>query len=327
METKSGWSPEIKVGIFVLLALVLLAYMSLKVGFATIGWLRGETYYARFDSVSGLAPNGRVEIAGVEVGRIKNISLEDHKARVEVLLRSGLDLRQDAQAAVLTKGMLGEKYIELQPGTTTSPPLAPGGTITNTQSAVEFDKVLRRIPELMEELHPILTDVRAISNSLQRVIGTPEGESSLKQMLTNFQSASKSLSQLAQGLEQGQGTLGKLLKDDQLYRQVQGTMAELETAINNLNRFSTKLAKGEGTLGKLANDNRLYDQAQQAINRLNQLAQKIDQGQGTLGKLVNDESLYDETQKAVKNVNQAMEGIKEQTPITVLGTIGSTVLR
>lgn len=321
MKTKNTWSPEIKVGIFVLLALLLLAYMSLRVGrFATVGWREGVTHYARFTSVSGLAINGRVELAGVEVGRIKDITLTDHQAQVELILRPGLGLRQDARASVRTKGMLGEKYLELEPGTPTAPPLAPGGVITDTQPAIEFDQVLREIPGLLEDVQPILADVRAISRSLQRVIGTAAGEASLKETLANFQRASRSLSHLAQGLERGEGTLGKLLKDDRLYQEIQAT-------VRNLDQFAARLARSEGTLGKLANDDALYLKAQQAIDRLDRIAQKIDQGQGTLGKLVNDKSLYEDTHKAIKNVNQAMEGIKEQTPITVLGTIGATVLR
>lgn len=328
MNPKTTWGSEVKVGIFVLAALLLLAYMSLRVGrFATLGWRPGMTLYARFASVSGLAPNGRVELAGVEVGRIKDISLKDHQAQVEMVLRPGLDLRQDAQAAVRTKGMLGEKYIELAPGTPTAPPLTPGATIDNTQTAVEFDQVLRKIPGLLKDIRPILIDVRAISQSLQRVIGTPTGEASLKQTLANFNQASQSLSRLAQGLEKGRGTLGQLLKDDRLYRDLKGTMQEMQAAVGQLHRFATRLAQGQGTLGKLATDDTLYLQAQKAIDRLNRIARKIDQGQGTLGKLVNDKSLYEDTQKAIKNVNQAMEGIKEQTPITVLGTIGATVLR
>ena len=63
------------------------------------------------------------------------------------------------------------------------------------------------------------------------------------------------------------------------------------------------------------------------ITRLNRVAQKIDQADGTLGKLVNDKSLYDEAKKAMKNVNQAAEGIKEQTPVSMIGVIGSTLVR
>ncbi len=328
MQAGTKWGPEAKVGIFVLAALAILAYMSLQVGqFALVSWRAGNTALARFDSAAGLATNGRVEIAGVEVGRIKNISLVDHQAQVEILLQPGISLRQDARAAVRTKGMLGEKYIELHPGAPPAPPLASGGLITDTKSAMEFDQVLDKVPQLVDDLRPILQDIRQVSQSLQRVIGTAEGESSLKEMLANFNQASKSLSSLARGLEKGEGTLGKLLKDDRLYREVQGTVTEIQTAARHLTSFTAGLAKGEGTLGKLAKDDGLYQQAKEAVASLNRIARKIDQAEGTLGQLVNDKSLYDDAKKAVKNVNQAMEGIKEQTPITVMGTIGSTILR
>jgi phospholipid/cholesterol/gamma-HCH transport system substrate-binding protein len=244
-----------------------------------------------------------------------------------MLLRPGLDLRQDAQALVRTKGMLGEKYIELQPGTPTAPPLPEGGSIAQTKSAREFDQVLDKIPQLVDDLRPILSDVRQVSQTLQRVIGTAEGEANLKDMLANFNKASKSLSSLAQGLERGEGTLGKLLKDERLYQQVQGAVTQVQTAARHLSSFTEGLSRGEGTLGKLAKDEQLYTQAKEAVASLNRIAKKIDQAEGTLGKLVNDPSLYQDAKKAVKNVNQAMEGVKEQTPITVLGTIGSTILR
>jgi len=328
MEKRSQWGPEVKVGVFVLLALVILAYMSLKVGQVSLmGWRAGATVSARFDSAAGLTPNGRVEIAGVEVGRIKDITLTDHKALVEMILKPGIALRQDARASVRTKGMLGEKYVELTPGSPGAPPLPSGGLITDTKSALEFDQVLDKVPQLVDDLRPILNDVRQVSRSLQQVIGTAEGENSLKEMLANFNQASKSLSSLARGLEKGEGTLGKLLKDDRLYRDVQGTVTQIQTAARHLTDFTSGLSRGEGTLGKLAKDDTLYRQAKDAVASLNRIATKIDQAEGTLGKLVNDKSLYDDAKKAMKNVNQAMEGVKEQTPITVMGTIGSTILR
>jgi phospholipid/cholesterol/gamma-HCH transport system substrate-binding protein len=319
---------EFKVGLFVLAALLVLAYMSLKVGQFSLGvWGEGVKILASFQSASGLAQNGRVEIAGVEVGRIKEIRLRGEQAQVEMTIQPAINLRQDAQALVRSKGMLGEKYIELLPGSAAAPSLPPGGLISDTKSAVEFDQVLSKVPRLVDDLRPILEDVRNISQSLRNVIGTAEGESSLKEMLANFNKASKSLSHLAQGLEKGEGTLGKLLKDDQLYRELRLTVQDIQGSVRHLNTFSERLSRGEGTLGKLAKDDSLYQQAQQALTRLNSIAQKIDKAEGTLGKLVNDKSLYTDAQKAIKNVNQAMEGVKEQTPITVLGTIGSTVLK
>jgi phospholipid/cholesterol/gamma-HCH transport system substrate-binding protein len=328
MDGKRGWGTEAKVGIFVLAALLLLGYMSLRVGKFT--FLASENTFpvkAKFTSVSGLAENGRVEIAGVEVGRIKAIHLVNGQAMLDLMLRPGLNLRQDAEARVRTKGMLGEKYIELDLGNLAAAPLPPGGTITNTHSAVEFDEVLSKVPALLDDFRPILDDVKAVTGTLQKVIGSQEGENNLKDMIANFTETSKTLNRVAKSLADGQGTLGKLLKDDGLYREVQGVVREVRGAVTNLTAFSEKLTKGEGTIAKLANDKGLYEQAHQAITRLNRVAKKIDEAEGTLGQLVNDKSLYTDAKKALKNVNQAAEGIKEQTPVTMIGVIGSTLVR
>jgi phospholipid/cholesterol/gamma-HCH transport system substrate-binding protein len=330
-----GWGTEAKVGIFVLVALLLLGYMSLRVGkFSFLTWQDMFPAKAKFTSVSGLAQNGRVEIAGVEVGRIKDIHLANGQAVVDLMLNPGLNLRQDAEAKIRTKGMLGEKYIDLELGNPASPLLPPGGMITKTESAMEFDQVMAKVPALLDDFRPllqdfrpILDDVKSVTGTLQKVIGTKEGENNLKEMMENFNAASKSMSRVAKNLERGEGTLGKLLKDDGLYREVQGVVREVRGAVNNLTTFSEKLTKGEGTIAKLANDKGMYEQAQQAITRLNRVAKKIDEAEGTLGKLVNDKTLYDDAKKAMKNVNQAAEGIKEQTPVTMIGVIGSTLIR
>jgi phospholipid/cholesterol/gamma-HCH transport system substrate-binding protein len=328
MNANKGWGTEAKVGIFVLAALLLLGYMSLRVGkFTFLTSKASFPVQAKFTSVSGLAEDGRVEIAGVEVGRIKDIHLVNGQAVVDLMLHPGLNLHQDAKARVRTKGMLGEKYIELDLGDLAAPLLPAGGMISKTESAVEFDQLLAKVPALLDDFRPILDDVKAVTTTLQKVIGSQEGENNLKTMITNFTETSKTLNRVAQDLAGGQGTLGKLLKDDGLYREVQGVVREVRVAVNNLTTFSEKLTKGEGTIAKLANDKGLYEQAQQAVTRLNRVAKKIDEADGTLGKLVNDKSLYDEAKKAMKNVNQAAEGVKEQTPVTMIGVIGSTLIR
>ena len=95
-------------------------------------------------------------------------------------------------------------------------------------------------------------------------------------MIANFTETSKTLNRVAKNLSEGQGTLGKLLKDDGIYREIQSVVREVRGAVNNLTAFSEKLSKGEGTIAKLANDKGLYEQAQQAVTRLNRVAQKID---------------------------------------------------
>ena len=130
---------------------------------------------AKFTSVSGLAENGPVEIAGVEVGRIKDIHLVDGQAMVDLMLRPGLGLHEDAEARIRTKGMLGEKFIDIDPGNLAAPPLPPGGKIAKTYSAVEFDQLLAKVPALLDDFRPILEDVKSVTGSLQKVIGSSGG--------------------------------------------------------------------------------------------------------------------------------------------------------
>lgn len=104
--------------------------------------------------------------------------------------------------------------------------------------------------------------------------------------------------------------------------------------MSSLEKVANKIDSGEGTLGKLVNDDTLYKEAKDtmanlnktAVN-LNQTTQKINQGEGTLGKLVNDDSLYKETKYTLRSVTKATEGLSEQVPVSILGTIIGTVLK
>jgi phospholipid/cholesterol/gamma-HCH transport system substrate-binding protein len=84
---------------------------------------------------------------------------------------------------------------------------------------------------------------------------------------------------------------------------------------------SEKIERGEGSLGKLINDESLYQEAKDAIQSVKGFTEKLDKGEGTLGKLISDDTLAKEAEKTMKKIQKAAEGIEEQTPITVLGTI------
>jgi len=161
MEGRKGIGPEIKVGLFVLVGLVLLAYMSIKITKYGIRMKRGYEISAIFDSVSGLVKDAPVEMAGVEVGRVKDISLKDGQARVDIIMDPSVHLKKDSQALIRTKGVLGDKFVEILPGTLAEE-IDPGGIIINTTSPVELDQ--------------LLTDVGPILHTLGDVFGIKEGK-------------------------------------------------------------------------------------------------------------------------------------------------------
>ncbi len=136
---------ETAVGFFVLLGLVCVAYLTIKLGRMELFNSDGYTVTASFTSVSGLRAGAEVEIAGVRVGRVKAIRLDGktNRAVVELLLNKDVELTDDVIASVKTSGLIGDKYVSLEPGGSGAP-LGNGGEITDTESAVDIESLISK---------------------------------------------------------------------------------------------------------------------------------------------------------------------------------------
>jgi phospholipid/cholesterol/gamma-HCH transport system substrate-binding protein len=136
---------DILVGLFVLLGFGALLFLALRAGNMSSSLGLGETYQvtAKFDNIGGLKPRAAVRSAGVVVGRVVSVGLDDQT--FQAVVRLELDQRykfpKDSSAKILTAGLLGEQYIGLEAGGD-SAMLAPGGTLTLTQSAVVLENII-----------------------------------------------------------------------------------------------------------------------------------------------------------------------------------------
>lgn len=135
------FSAEFWVGLFMIVGILCLAYLSIKLGRMEIIGDRGYKLYAEFSEIGGLKNGASVEIAGVEVGRVKNISLSDYQAMVEMQINTGVNIQEDAIAAVKTKGLLGEKYIQVSPGGSDEI-IPPEGKIRETQPPLDLERAI-----------------------------------------------------------------------------------------------------------------------------------------------------------------------------------------
>ncbi len=136
---------EILVGVFVLLGFVALFFLALKA--ANLGNFSTEPTYAisaRFDNIGGLKVRAPVRSAGVTVGRVTGITLDNKTFQgvVSMEIRNGFQFPKDSSAKILTSGLLGDQYVGLVPGVDDEHPLVAGATITQTQSALVLENLI-----------------------------------------------------------------------------------------------------------------------------------------------------------------------------------------
>jgi len=316
-------STELKVGVLVLIAILVLFYMSFRIGKFGAFHEPGYDLYVTLQNASGLDPRTPVQIAGVEIGKVRSIKLEGYKALLTINIRKGVQVPVDSRVTVKNQGILGDKFIEIVPGEAKQF-LARGDRIQNVVmppdlnevfaevgiAAKSFGETLSEFKGIISEEEKVnikksLSNIEAVSGDFKKLV------SDNKKGLTRFVS---NMDKISGDIEKGRGTIGKLVKDDSLYNDAKDTVASLKA-------ISKDIEQGKGTLGKLAKDEAIYDEAKVAIANIKDITDGIKKGEGTLGKLAKDDSLYNETEKAMKKVQKGAEGLQEMTPVTVLGTI------
>jgi len=139
------YSLETIVGIFVVAGLLCVAYMTVKLGKVS---LIGDEYYslyAHFASVSGLRVSNLIEIEGIEVGRVERLSIDQEKqmAVVELKIKKGINVYDDASVSIKTAGLIGDKFIDIDPGGAGGV-LKPGGSITETTSPIDIEDLISK---------------------------------------------------------------------------------------------------------------------------------------------------------------------------------------
>jgi phospholipid/cholesterol/gamma-HCH transport system substrate-binding protein len=134
---------ETAVGMFIIIGLLCLAYLSVKLGDVNIFGTKQYVVKARFANVSGLKEGAEVDIAGVPVGKVSKISLDDYQALVDLLINPSVRLQEDSIASIRTQGIIGDKYVKISPGGAEEY-LKPNGMISETESAVDIEELISK---------------------------------------------------------------------------------------------------------------------------------------------------------------------------------------
>ncbi|HEV8674831.1 MAG TPA: outer membrane lipid asymmetry maintenance protein MlaD [Methylomirabilota bacterium] len=134
---------EIGVGLFMVVGIFALAYLSVRLGQVDLFGVQGYTIYADFPTVAGLKSGAIVEIAGVPVGRVDAIRLKDYQARVQMHINSGIQIQTDAIVSIKTKGLIGEKFVQINPGGSDKT-VPPNGRLTEVEAPVDIEELISK---------------------------------------------------------------------------------------------------------------------------------------------------------------------------------------
>ena len=334
-------SSEMWVGVFVVIGFLLLVVLTLKVEKFHIGKEKGYLVNIYFDSAAGLDRSAPVRVAGVQVGKVEKVGLDQGKGKVSFRMPPNIILYKDAKGYLKSEGFLGEKYVEISPGTPGYPRVEPNGEIEQGAPPADLEHFLSKVGELRDDIKDVtkpLGDVLKAMDS-KKVGGIIDNLDKFSSQLAGiadesrktFQKGTEAFStiqEIGDKTRRGEGTLGKLMTDDSIYEDTKKTVESVKEAaqsakqtVETLKNISETIERGEGTLGKLIKDESLYRDVKETIQSVKGIAEKVEKGEGTLGKLVSDDKLMKEAEKTMKKIQKAAESIDEQTPITVLGTL------
>ncbi len=280
-KTQSITMSQLRVGIFVLIGLLILGFLILNSSGDFNPFEKKFRLKARFAQADGLRDGSEVQLAGVHIGKVESVSLlppdSPEEAKIEATLIVDRELnkrpiteriRTDSTAQLVATSILAnDKMINITPGTSKGSAVEENHILDSTQ-AISINQLTETGNELLQQINKIATPANEILNKAN----------------------------------QGEGTLGQIVNNDQLYRTLDSTVGETKLTMLKLQNTLDRVNKGNGSAGKLINDPELYNNLNQTVAQLEAISTDIRRGRGTVGKFVNDEALYNETRQAIADL-------------------------
>ncbi len=293
---------DIKVGLFIILGFAVLLFMSFKMGSLTIGNGNGQNYiYIYFNSISGLNEKAKVRMQGVTIGEIFSITLEDRKVKITASLNGDFQIPRDSVATIQTSGLLGDRYINIQPGIKDE--------FLGNKETIEFSEDPVSIDQILAKLSGAIDDVRKFADGLNGFFEESSGEGgSISSIMSNVGEASELLKlMLAENrvaLREGIGNIRDFsAKLDAVIGENKKNIKEgLENIKNVTGNLDGVIVENRENFKKTMENLRTgSDKLDEIMKSMQQVTGKIERGEGTIGRLVQDEEIYE-------NINETLSG-------------------
>lgn len=314
---------QIRVGLFVLIAIAVLIFLVLNASGDINPFSKKLHLKARFVDANGLREGSEVRLAGVRVGKVERIVLLEPSPvpgapRVEAQLTvdSTIDgrpanerIRSDSQAQQGSPSLLGnEMLINITPGTAVGQPVQDYALLPSSSSntvndfATSGTDLAQRLSKLSDEINGIVKDVKNGKGTVGRLFSD-------EALYNNLNATIRETEDVMTAIRSGNGSAGRFINDPALYNNAN------EIAVS-LKAISDDLRAGRGTAGKFLTDDEFYnrinrtaDRLDKSVDQINLIVADINAGRGTLGKLIRDEQIYNDTRAAIARFNTTAERI------------------
>lgn len=319
-------SLETRLGIF--FALVFVAAFVL---FEMVGGGRffdsGIPIKARFNSAGDLKVGDPVKLAGVDIGRVQTIRIADGKVEVSMTVEPAAGVRTDSKASIKFTGMMGQNFMAIDFGNPASPVASTGALLESREQP---------------DLAAIMSKLESAADGMQNMTKSFSGEEFTKllgpmtDMIKDNQpriaSILSNLDSVTTGINKGEGTLGRLLKQDTLYVQTLQAVTnliasteDLKLTLSTTRQMMADMNSGKGTIGRLLVDDSLFRETTNMIINLREVAEKLNRGNGTVGQLINDDAFLRNLKLTLQKVEKATETLEDAGPLQVIGTAAGSI--
>lgn len=272
---------QLRVGLFVLAGLVILGFLILNATGEFNPFEEKLNLKARFANADGLREGAEVQLAGVHIGKVTEVRLlppdNPEESKIEAVLSVDKELdgkptreriRTDSTAQLVATSVLGnDKMINITPGTPEASPVDEFHVL-DSSAAISVNQLTQTGNDLLQQINKLAIPTNEILNKAN----------------------------------QGEGTLGSLINDESLYRNLDASIEETKLLID-------RIRTGEGSAGKFVNDPELYNNLNKTVASLEQISLNLKEGKGTAGKFLNDEAIYEDSKQMIRELRVALKDL------------------
>ena len=342
-----GWA-QVRAGVFIFLALLFIAGGVTIMGQKTKMFVNKGELQVVMQDVAGLKVGAPVWLAGVDVGLVTDIHFDDPQKTNLVSIHLEVDrsslkkIGPDSIITIKTRGLMGEKYVDITPSSRYS---EKPSTVLQGTSVAKLDDVIQKAGKTFEKLNGIIdnidqgkgtlgklsrdetlySNVASLAVEMKNLMVTiNRGEGTLGRLNRDPEPFNKLISILnradrtLQDIQASDGTLNKLIYDKALYSKLTALADRSIQAAEDVRELNKKLTSRDGTIGLLLNDRDFYDRgislltrADSSVKTIEEVAAKVKSGEGTAGRLINDKELYDRMNRMFEDVDGLVKDFKE----------------